>query len=314
MIQKKRLSVVVPCYNESLNLETFYKETSAVTAAFAGRYETEFVFVDDGSADDTAAKLREMADAHVDVQYLLLSRNFGKEAAMYAGLKAANGDLAVIMDCDLQDPPALIPEMLKYIEEGYDTVATRRISRKGESPVRSAFSRAFYKIINSMAEVEIPSGTRDYRIMTRSMVDSVLEVSEYHRFSKGIFAWMGYKCKWLEYENAPRAQGGSKWSMWELFKYAVEGIVSFSTVPLRISSFFGFFISLFAVVYLPYIMIRTAIYSVDVPGYAPLLTVSLFIGGMMLFSIGILGEYMARTYMEAKRRPIFLVKEKSIDR
>lgn len=306
------LSIVVPCYNEEQVLPLFYEKTGAVADSLPA--ECEFIFVDDGSRDGTLGILRGFSAAHANVRYVSFSRNFGKEAALMAGLDAAKGDLVVVMDADLQDPPALLPQMLDAIVNGScDSVATRRVSRAGEPPIRSFFARRFYRIINAMSHVDIVDGARDYRMMTRTMADAVLSLREVHRFSKGIFGWVGFKTKWLEYENTKRAAGETKWSFWRLFKYAVEGIVSFTTVPLRFASMSGFAISLFSFVYLIVTLLRTLFFGIDVPGYASLLVTVLLLGGIQLIAIGILGEYIARTYMEAKHRPVYIVREKSHD-
>lgn len=302
------LSIIVPCYNEEEALRPYFAETTGVLSDMAIDYE--FVFVDDGSRDLTLSVLRALAAENARVRYRSFSRNFGKESAIYAGLQAAKGDVVTIMDADLQDPPALLPKMWNAIQnEGYDSVATRRVSRSGEPPIRSFFARRFYRLINTMSKVEIVDGARDYRMMTRTMVDAILSLHEVHRFSKGIFSWVGFRTKWLEYENVQRVAGETKWSFGKLFLYAIEGIVSFTTVPLRFASLIGVLVSICAFLYLLYILIKTLAFGADVPGYASLLTVILFLGGIQLIAIGILGEYMARTYMESKRRPIYVLKE-----
>lgn len=302
------LSVVVPCYNEGKVVEICYRETTRVLGTLGKSYE--LIFVDDGSRDDTLALVKKMAESDPRVGFVSFSRNFGKEAAVFAGLRAASGKIVTVMDADMQDPPALLPEMYRSItEEHFDSVATRRVTRAGEPPIRSFFARQFYKIIRSMSKVDIVDGARDYRMMTRQMADAVTSLHEAHRFSKGIFGWVGFKTKWLEYENTKRAAGETKWSFWKLFKYAIEGIVSFTTVPLRFASILGFIISIFAFIYLIITLVETLCHGVVVPGYASMLVTILMLGGIQLISIGILGEYAARTYMETKRRPIYITKE-----
>ncbi len=306
------VDIIVPCYNEEEVVETFYRVTDGVVASMTG-YQFTYIFVDDGSSDATLSKLYGLAKAHPNVRYLSFSRNFGKEAAMYAGLKNSSGDLVIIMDADLQHPPAMIPAMMKGIEEGYDCSAARRTSRQGESRIRSAFSSLFYKISNRMSDVKMPQAAVDFRIMTRQMVDSILELSEVERFSKGIFAWVGYKTKWYPYENVERTLGTTKWSFRGLFKYAVDGITSFSIAPLRLVSGMGFLISCVAFIYIIITLIQTLIFGIDVPGYVTTLCAVLFLGGIIELSIGILGEYIAHIYMEAKDRPIYIIKESNLD-
>lgn len=303
------LSVVIPCYNESMVLKLCYNELKKVLEKLD--CEHEIIFVNDGSMDDTLKIIKELAAADCSIGYVSFSRNFGKEAALLAGLKATKGDFVAVMDADLQDPPSLLPQMLRAIqEEDFDSVATRRVTRKGEPPIRSFFARKFYRIIRAMSKVDIVDGARDYRMMTRQMADAVISLPECHRFSKGIFGWVGFKTKWLEYENTKRAAGETKWSFWKLFKYAIEGIVSFTTVPLRFASLLGFAISFMAFIYLLFIFLRTLILGRDAPGYASMLVTILLLGGIQLISIGILGEYIARTYMESKHRPIYIIKDK----
>lgn len=306
------ISIVVPCYNEEKMLPLFYDEISSVTNTISN-YEFEIIFINDGSHDSTLEKIRHLATRDKRIKYVSFSRNFGKEAAIYAGLSLAHGDLMAIIDADLQDPPSLLPEMLKGVEEGYESVATRRVTRTGEPPLRSFFARQFYKLINRMSRVDIVDGARDYRLMTRKVVNAILSIREYHRFSKGIFGWVGFKTKWIAYENVERAAGESSWSFWKLFAYAVDGIIAFTTTPLRISSYTGIILSGFAFVYLIYIIVRTLIFGADLPGYASTVAVILFMGGIQLLSIGILGEYLARTYMEVKQRPIYIIQESNIE-
>ncbi len=307
----KRIDIVVPCYNEQEVLETFYNETSKVTSTF-DHYSFRFLFVDDGSRDQTIVIMKQLAREHDEVKYLSFSRNFGKEAAMYAGLSYSSGDYVIIMDADLQHPPAMIPAMIAGIEEGYDCCAARRVSREGESRLRSLFSQAFYRLSNRMTDVQMPQNAVDFRIMSRDMVDSILALAEVERFSKGIFAWVGFETKWLPYENVERTLGTTKWSFWKLFKYALGGITSFSITPLRFVSGMGFFIFLFACLYIAATLIQTLIFGVDVSGYVTTLCAVLFLGGIVELSIGILGEYVAHIYMEAKDRPIFILRQTNL--
>ncbi len=310
---KYSLSIVVPCYNESQSLPLFYDEIQTVLHNL-NDVEVEIIFVNDGSKDQTLHILTEISLTDLRVKYISFSRNFGKEAAILAGLRASQGDYIVLMDADLQDPPRLLPEMINCIcVQGYDSVATRRVSRKGEPPIRSFFARMFYKIINKISDADIVDGARDYRMMTREMVNSILELSEYHRFSKGIFSWVGYHTKWLEFENAERIAGESKWSFKKLFFYAIEGIVAFSTVPLRMSSIFGVLISILAVLTTIFVIIRKLLFGDSVAGWTSLMCVVLFIGGVQLLFMGIIGEYLAKTYMEVKRRPNYIIKETNTD-
>ena len=274
--------------------------------------ELEIIFVDDGSKDETVARVRELNARDNRVHLVSFSRNFGKEAAMYAGLSASKGDYVAIMDCDLQDPPALLPEMyMAIVEEGYDSVATRRVNRKGEPPIRSFFARKFYKIINKMTNTEIVDGARDYRLMTRQFVEAILSMGEYNRFSKGIFGWVGFKNKWLEFENIERKKGETKWSFWKLFAYAIDGIMAFSTAPLAMASFVGVFFCIVAFVFIIAIIIRQ--WTIGDPhglvGWASTACIILFVGGVQLFCVGIVGQYLSKTYLEVKERPLYIVKE-----
>ncbi len=289
----------------------FYEETDRIVSSIDG-YSFSYIFADDGSRDQTLNILMELASEHKEVKYLSFSRNFGKEAAMYAGLKYSTADYVVVMDADLQHPPSMIPDMLKRIEEGHDCCAARRTDRKGESPVKSAFSRSFYKLSNKLTDVTLVQGVVDYRIMSRQMVNSIIELSEHQRFSKGIFAWVGFDTVWIPYHNVERPIGKSKWSFWGLFKYAIDGITAFSIAPLRMVTGFGFFISTFAFIYIIITLIQTMISGVDVPGYVTTLSAVLFLGGVIEFSIGIIGEYIGHIYVEAKNRPIFILKETNI--
>ena len=310
----KIISVIVPCFNEQEVLPIFYKEITKVAADMAG-YDFEFIFVDDGSKDETLNECKKLAESDDRVKYISFSRNFGKEAAMYAGLEKSTGDMVVIMDVDLQDPPALLPQMVYAIEtEGYDSVATRRVTRKGEPVIRSFFARMFYKIINKISKTEIVDGARDYRLMSRQFVNSLLELSERNRFSKGLFGWVGYKTKWLEYENVERAAGQTKWSFWKLFLYSIEGIMAFSTAPLAISAVVGFIMCAVAAVAIIFIVFRTLMFGDPVSGWPSMVCIILFIGGIQLFCLGIVGEYLAKTYTEIKNRPIYICRETNTDK
>lgn len=310
----KLISIIVPCYNEQEVLPIFYKEITRVAADMAG-YDFEFIFVDDGSKDETLSKCKKLAESDDRVKYVSFSRNFGKEAAMYAGLEKSRGDMVAIMDADLQDPPALLAQMVYAIEnEGYDSVATRRVTRKGEPVIRSFFARLFYKLINKISKTEIVDGARDYRLMSRQFVNSLLELSERNRFSKGLFGWVGYKTKWLEYENVERAAGQTKWSFWKLFLYSLEGIMAFSTAPLAISAIVGFMMCAVAAAAIIFIVIRTLMFGDPVSGWPSMVCIILFIGGIQLFCLGIVGEYLAKTYTEIKNRPIYICRETNISK
>jgi glucosyltransferase len=306
------ISIVVPCHNEEAMIELFYRELCAVLRTITG-YRFEVIFVNDGSRDLTLDKIHSAAMNDSRIKFLSFSRNFGKEAAVYAGLKYSQGDMIAVMDADLQDPPSLLPQMIKYIELGYDCVATRRVTRTGEPIMRSFCARQFYKLIKRLSNVDMVDGARDYRLMTRQVVNSILSLPEYHRFSKGIFGWVGFKNYWIPYENVERAAGESSWSFWNLFAYAVEGIIAFTVLPLRLASFSGIFFSVVAFVYLVYIIVRTFVLGIDVPGYTSTIAVVLFMGGIQLLSVGVLGEYLARTYMEVKHRPAFIVKDTNME-
>ncbi len=312
MAERKRelISIIVPCYNEQAAIPFFYKEIDRISQVMKEETDFELLFVDDGSKDGTMAVLRELAANDKRVRYVSFSRNFGKEAAMYAGLENARGDLVAILDADLQDPPSLLPEMYASIKnDGYDSVATRRSTRKGEPKLRSFFARVFYKLMNRISKTELVEGARDFRLMTRQMVDSVLSVCEYNRFTKGIFTWVGYKTRWIEYENVERVAGETKWSFWKLFKYSLECIMAFSTVPLALSSFFGILFSLIAVIGIVFVIVRQAVWGGSAYGWASTVCIILFVAGIQLFCIGILGQYLAKTYLETKKRPIYIAKE-----
>ncbi|MDO5455879.1 MAG: glycosyltransferase family 2 protein, partial [Eubacteriales bacterium] len=302
------LSLVVPCYNEQDALPIFYREVTEVLSSMDCGYE--LVLINDGSRDNTLSIMRELAAADPHVLYFSFSRNFGKEAAMYAGLTNAHGDYVAVMDADLQDPPSLLPEMVRILEEGeYDSVATRRRNRKGEPPVRSWFAHRFYGMINRISDADIVDGARDFRLMTRAMKEAVLSMTEYNRFSKGIFGWVGFSTYWLPYENVERVAGDTKWSFWSLFKYAVDGIINFSQVPLSIASWFGMLMTAFSFFMLLFIVIRRLIWGDPVAGWASTICVIIFIGGLQLFCLGIIGQYLAKTYMETKNRPHYIISE-----
>ena len=308
----KKISLVVPCYNEQEVINLFYAEIQKVKKDFEN-VEFEIIFVNDGSRDKTLELTRSLSK-NKDVRYISFSRNFGKEAAMYAGLEASTGDYVAIMDADLQDPPALLKEMYEVLESGeYDSVATRRVTRKGEPIMRSFFARLYYKIINKISKTEIVDGARDFRLMTRQMVNAVLKVKEYNRFSKGIFSWVGFNTKWLEYENVERAAGETKWSFWKLFLYSLDSIVAFSTVPLSIASVMGILFCFVAFIIIVFIIVRTLMYGDPTSGWPSMVCIMFFIGGVQLLCIGVIGQYLSKTYLEVKKRPIYIIKETEKD-
>lgn len=308
------VDIIVPCYNEAEGLELFYVKTMESIEMLQNRgYEFRFIFVNDGSRDSTLQVMIRLAQQHPRISYLSFSRNFGKEAAMYAGLQVSTGDYVIIMDADLQHPPELIPQMAASLEAGHDCCAAMRTNRKGESPIRSFFSRMFYRISNRLTDVTLAYGAVDYRMMTRQMVDAILELCEVERFSKGIFAWVGFDTEWIPYENVERTIGTSKWSFRSLSRYAIDGITSFSVVPLRILSLAGGVISFAAFIYILITLIQTLIYGIDVPGYVTTLCAVLLLGGLIELSIGVVGEYVSHIYMETKHRPIYLLKESCIN-
>ena len=312
----EKISVIISCYNEEESLPLFYKEMERVRKEDFNENEVEFeyIFVNDGSKDKTLEEMKKLAKVDKKVRYISFSRNFGKEAAMFAGLEASKGTLVTLMDADLQDPPAMLKKMYEYIKkENYDCVGTRRVTRKGERAIRSFFARKFYKIINKMSEVEMVDGARDYRLMTRQMVDSILLLKEYNRYSKGLWSFVGFKTKWLEYENIERVAGETKWSFWKLFKYAIEGITAFSTTPLIVSSGIGLMFCLAAFLLIIIIVIKTLILGDPTSGWPSLACIIFFVSGVQLFSIGIIGQYLSKTYLEVKRRPIYIVKETEKD-
>lgn len=307
-----KITIAVPCYNEEEALTPFFAEVTRVAAEMSC-VEFEFLFINDGSRDKTMEKIRELARQDERVKYISFSRNFGKEAGIYAGLENASGDYVVIMDADLQDPPALLPEMYRAVtEEGYDCVGSRRVTRKGEPPIRSFFARMFYKIINRMSDAEIVDGARDFQMMSRPVVDAILSMGEYNRFSKGIFGWIGFHKKWLEYENIERVAGETKWSFWKLFLYAIQGIVAFSTTPLVLSSVFGLLCCMLAFIMIIVVIVRTLVFGDPTQGWPSLVCIMLLLSGIQMLGIGIVGQYLAKTYLETKNRPIYLVRESNV--
>ena len=304
------LSAIVPCYNEQETVEDFYMEFLKNEPFFKEKgIEFELLFIDDGSRDKTVEKVKEICQKDSRVHLVSFSRNFGKEAAIYAGLEKSKGDYVVIMDADLQDPPSLLPDMFAGIEEGYESVATRRVSRKGEPVIRSFFAKIFYKIMRKISQADIVDGARDYRLMTRKFVDSVLKISEYNRFTKGIFGWVGFDTKWLAYENIERQKGQTKWSFWKLFIYSLEGIVGFSTAPLAFASVMGIVFCILAFVFLIFIFARALIFGDPVAGWPSTICIILLVSGVQMFCMGIMGQYLAKTYLEVKHRPIYIVDE-----
>ncbi|MBQ2249692.1 MAG: glycosyltransferase family 2 protein [Clostridia bacterium] len=305
------LSLIIPCYNEEQALPLFYEETSRVLAEMD--CECEMLFVNDGSRDGTLGVIKALAERDERVRYLSFSRNFGKEAAMFAGFCNAHGEVVTVMDADLQDPPSLLPEMLALLESGeYDSVATRRVNRAGEPPIRSWFARRFYKLINRISDADVVDGARDYRMMKREMVDAILAMNESNRFSKGIFGWVGFRTYWLPYENVERVAGETKWSFWKLFKYALDGIVNFSQTPLSISSWFGMGMTAVSFLMLLFIILRKLIFGDPVAGWASTACIIIFVGGIQLFCLGIMGQYVAKIYVESKHRPHYIVADTNL--
>ena len=312
MIDEK-ISLIVPCYNEEESLPYFYEEFSKLSRQLSS-YKFEVIFINDGSKDHTLQILKEFAAQDNRIKYISFSKNFGKEAAIYAGFEHSTGDYIAMLDADLQDPPALIPEMLKAIkEEGYDSVATRRVTRKGEPPIRSFFAHCFYKLINKISSLDIVDGARDYRLMTKQFKNAILQMKEYNRFSKGILGWVGFETKWIEFENIERKAGETKWSFWKLFLYSIEGIIGFSTAPLAIASVLGILICFVSFIFLIIILIKTLCFGDPVAGWPSIACIILMLGGIQLFCIGILGMYLAKTYLETKERPIYICKETNIE-
>ncbi len=308
---KKTLTIAVPVLNEQDAIPIFYETVEKYLPQLD--VDVEYLFVDDGSTDNTLTIIKELAEKDTRVHYVSFSRNFGKEAALYAGLQNSSGDYIVLMDVDLQDPPELLPEMLKEIEEnGYDCVGTRRVTRKGEPPVRSFFARRFYKLINKMSKTEIVDGARDYQMMTRQVAEAILSIGEYNRFSKGIFGWIGFRKKWLEYENVERSAGETKWSFRKLFAYALDGIVAYSTTPLVVASILGLLLCFVSFIFIGVIVVKTLIFGDLTQGWPSLVCIIVLLSGIQLFFTGILGQYLAKTYLETKKRPIYLVREKCV--
>lgn len=309
----KKLSIIVPCYNEEEVLPLFYAEITRVMDEMKRTYAEltfELLFIDDGSRDKTLTQLRELATKDQRVRYISFSRNFGKEAGMFAGLENATGDFVVVMDADLQHPPSFLPEMYSYVRDGeYDCATTRRVSRKGESKVRSWFARKFYRIMNKISQTEIVDGAQDFRFMSRQMVNAILSMREYNRFSKGIFSWVGFKTKYIEYENVERAAGTTAWSFWSLFRYSLEGIFAFSTAPLAIASVLGLVSCVIAFLMMIWIIVKTLAFGEAVAGFPSIMCAIFLLGGLQLFCIGVLGQYLSKTYLETKQRPIYIVRE-----
>ena len=307
-----KLSLIVPCYNEEHNINVFYNETYKVVSSTG--YDYEIIMIDDGSTDDTLQQIIKLSRSDSNVRYISFSRNFGKEAAMLAGLNNSTGDYVAIMDADLQDPPSILPKMLKLIESGeYDSIATRRANRKGERIFRSFLAKLFYKFINRISDTDIVDGARDFRLMTREMVNAILSMNEYNRFSKGIFGWVGFKTHWISFENTERTRGGSKWSLTQLFRYALDGIISFSQVPLLVSSYLGIFMTVLAVIMLFVIVISKLIWGNPVDGWSSTACIIIFVGGLQLFCLGITSQYIARIFLETKHRPHYIIKDSNIE-
>ncbi|HFI0105987.1 TPA: glycosyltransferase family 2 protein [Streptococcus suis] len=305
------ISVIVPCYNEEEAIPYFYEAMETVRNEMGDRFE--YIFVNDGSKDGTLKVLRQLSSQDQAVRYLSFSRNFGKEAALYAGLQAATGDLVTVMDVDLQDPPEMLIEMKAMLDTNadLDCVGTRRVSRDGEPPIRSFFAKLFYKLMNKISQVEVVDGARDFRLMRRHMVDAILSVSEYNRFSKGIFAWVGFETEYLPYKNVERVAGETSWSFWKLLSYSIEGIINFSDTPLNIASYTGFFTFLLSLVLMVFVVFKTLVFGDPTIGWPSTICIILFLGGLQLMTIGILGKYLAKVFLETKKRPVYIVKEKS---
>ena len=314
---KELISVVVPCYNEEEAIPYFIEEINKTADVMKEKYgvDFEYILVDDGSKDKTSDVMKEYANIDSKVKYVLLSRNFGKEGAMYAGLKVARGDYVAVMDVDLQDPPQMLEEMYTSLtKEGYDCCATRRVTRKGEPVIRSLFARLFYKLINKISKTDIVDGARDFRLMKKTMVDAILSLEEYNRFSKGIFGWVGFKTKWIEYENVERKAGETKWSFWKLFFYSLDGIIAFSNAPLAIASVIGLLFCIVSFIMIIVFIVKTLIFGDPVAGYPSLVCIIFFVSGIQLFCMGIMGQYLSKTYLETKKRPIFIVRETNVQK
>ncbi|MBO6112594.1 MAG: glycosyltransferase family 2 protein [Lachnospiraceae bacterium] len=310
------LSVVVPAYNEQESVPIFYGELvkTAEKLKAEDNIDIELLFIDDGSKDNTLEEIMKLRQSDKRVRYVSFSRNFGKEAAIFAGLENSRGDYIVTMDADLQDPPALLPQMIEAIKkEGFDSAATRRVTRKGEPPVRSFFARCFYKLINRMSNADIVDGARDYRMMTKKMADAIISMKEYNRFTKGIYGWIGFKTRWFEYENVERVAGETKWSFWKLFRYAIDGIVGFSTAPLSIATYFGIFMAFVAFILIIFIIVKKLVFGDPTSGWSSMVCILLMLSGIQMFCMGIVGQYLSKTYLETKRRPIYIAAKTSED-
>lgn len=306
----KLLSVIVPCYNEEETVADFYTEFIKNKEFFDKKeLDYEIIYIDDGSKDKTVEEIKKLHEADKKVHMVSFSRNFGKEAAMFAGFEHAKGDYVVTMDVDLQDPPSLLPEMFGYLEEGYDSVATRRVTRKGEPMIRSFFARRFYRLMQKISKTEIVDGARDYRLMTRQMVDAILTMKEYNRFTKGIYGWVGFETKWIEFENVERQKGTTKWSFWKLLLYSLEGIMAFSTAPLAIASIIGILFCVLAFCMIIFIIVRTLVFGDPTSGWPSMICILCLVSGVQLFCMGIVGQYLSKAYMEVKKRPIYIAKE-----
>lgn len=311
-MDKKCISIVVPCYNEETTLGILYDELNRITSEMEG-YVFEYIFVNDGSKDGTFAIIKELAQKDEKVKYVSFSRNFGKESALLAGMKNAKGDLVATMDADMQDPPSLLPKMVEYVESGaYDNAATRRVTRKGEPIIRSFFARMFYGLMRRITDIEIMDGARDYRVMNRAMTDSIIALQEYNRFSKGIFSWVGFETKWIEFENVERSAGETKWSFWKLLKYSIEGMVSFSDAPINMASWLGLIMTAVSMFALLFLFLRALIFGDPVAGWPSLACIITFIGGIQLFVMGMMGQYISKTYMEVKNRPHYIIKDSNV--
>lgn len=310
-----KISVVVPCFNEEKVIRLLFEEVNKIFDNELKGNKLEYIFIDDGSKDGTLSVLRNLSEENRNVKYISFSRNFGKEAAIYAGLENATGDYIAVMDADLQDPPSLLPEMFKSITtQDYDCIATRRVTREGEPPIRSFFAKIFYSLMSKISDIELKDGARDFRLMTRKYVNAVLELKEYNRFSKGLFGWVGFNTKWLEFENVERAAGETKWSFWKLFKYSLDGIVAFSSFPLYLSSFIGVIMCIISFLAIVFIFIRQLVFGVDAAyGWPSLVCIIILIGGLLMLFIGILGLYLSKAYLEIKQRPIYISKEDNIE-
>lgn len=308
----KKLSIIVPCYDEQETVELFIREMEKVETEMPLKFE--YIFINDGSSDETLRVLKNAASLKENINFISFSRNFGKEAALIAGLKAATGDFVTVMDVDLQDPPELLPEMYQKIQDGYDIVGTRRSDRVGEPVIRSFFAKNFYKIINSISDVKMIDGARDFRLMTRQVVDAILELNEVNRFSKGLFSWVGFDTYYISYENRERSAGETTWNFWSLFKYSLEGIINFSEAPLNIATFVGILSCIISIFAMLYFFLSNLITRNPVPGWPSLICIILFLGGLQLFCLGIVGKYIGKIFLEVKKRPNYIIKEANLDK